>query len=115
MKRPFSRWPRLVCLAAGLLVLAVSHTVLSPALAQREVPPPGEGSHLFRRIVNDAINLQPDSSNLQPLESLDQLAEEPEKTLLIVLGETDVLDRLQPSFDKFLKQGGAALVATDRD
>jgi hypothetical protein len=84
-------------------------------MAQGEVLPAGDGSHLFRRIVNDAINLQPDSNNLQALESLDQLSEQPENTLLIVLGKTDVLDRLPFLLDDFLRLGGAALIATDRD
>jgi len=46
---------------------------------------------------------------------LDQLSAQPENTLLIVLGKTDVLDSLPISLDEFLRRGGAALVATDRD
>jgi hypothetical protein len=64
-----------------------------------------QGTHLFRRILYDL--------GLHPLRSRDQLAAQPEKTLLILLGETDYLKASE--LEAFVRRGGAVLLATDRD
>jgi hypothetical protein len=65
-----------------------------------------QGTHFFRRVLADR--------DLRPLHDLEQLQEEPEKKILIVLGETE---KLQRGFDleEFVRRGGAVLLATDRD
>jgi hypothetical protein len=50
---------------------------------------------------------------LRPLEKFEQLTNDPSKKLLIVLGETPYLDPDQLA--AFVQQGGAILLATDRD
>jgi len=67
-----------------------------------------QGTHLFRRILHDL--------NLVPLRDFKQLKNEPADKLLIVLGETrDLERRLKLKLGEFVEQGGAVLVATDRD
>jgi hypothetical protein len=86
---------------------ALGALVLPPrALAQAERIPFREGTHAFRRILFD--------QKIQPLGSVEELAEDRHHTLLIVLGETDVLGRIPEGLAGFLRAGGAALVATDR-
>jgi hypothetical protein len=97
----------LASVATGLVALALVHLTLPAVTAQQLVKPPGDGTHMFRRILNESI------PELRPLSSLDQLMEQPEHTLLIVLGETGAISELD--LDGFVKQGGAALIATDRD
>jgi hypothetical protein len=52
---------------------------------------------------------------LTPLQRLNQLDTAPERTLLVVFGKTDVLNRLPGGLTGFLDRGGAAIVATDQD
>ena len=65
-----------------------------------------QGTHFFRRLLSDR--------DLRPLQDMSELREEPEKKILIVLGETEKLRR---GFDleEFVRRGGAVLLATDRD
>ncbi len=90
-----------------VLLLALLGTCTSPPslYAQQDVR---KGTHLFRQTLHQF--------KLRPLKSLDELAGSEESKLLIVFGETDVLDNL----DKFdlrgwIIRGGAALIATDRE
>ena len=81
-----------------------------------------EGTHLFRRILHDADLKSIPLKNLRGLdarerqdvryEALQTLRREPEGKILIVLGETRFLDPRM--LDDFLNEGGALLVATDR-
>jgi hypothetical protein len=91
--------------AACLLAVAALLAPAAPAPAQPARPPFGEGTHAFRRILHDL--------ELEPLAGVPQL-DDPAHTLLIVLGETDVLDRVPGGLTQFLDAGGAALIATDR-
>jgi hypothetical protein len=52
---------------------------------------------------------------LQPLESAQHLGHDPERQLLIVLGDLEILDRLPLGLDEFVRRGGSALIATDRE
>jgi hypothetical protein len=65
-----------------------------------------QGTHGLRGILKDM--------ELEPLTDLSQLADQPERKLLIVLGETDVVDHLPGGVEQFLRSGGAVLIATDR-
>lgn len=90
-----------VCLGALAVLLAPAR-----APAQAEGVPFREGTHAFRRLLFDL--------KAEPLGGVDQLADDPRHTLLIVLGETDVLDQVPGGLRRFLEGGGATLVATDR-
>jgi hypothetical protein len=90
-----------------LLALACLLTAAPAAPAQQERLPIEEGTHLFRRVLHDL--------GLEPLENLEQLTDAPENKLLIILGETDVLDRLPEPLEEFVNRGGALLLATDRE
>jgi hypothetical protein len=92
--------------AVGLLTLAA---LLGPAPGAGAEPPRvpfGQGTHAFSRILHDL--------QMEPLSGPEELRRDPRHTLLIVLGETDVLDRVPGGLREFLERGGAALVATDR-
>src|SRR5262245_58669677 len=66
-----------------------------------------EGTHVFRRILHDH-NIE------QGLESIDDVSAEPGRTLLIVLGDLNVLTKVPGGLEQFLADGGAALLASDR-
>jgi hypothetical protein len=93
---------RLGLCALSLLALAA---LTRPVRAQRVSLRFAQGTHLFRRILHDL--------NLRPLRKWEQLQEEPAEKLLIVLGETKSLNR--QNLSDFVQDGGAVLVATDRD
>lgn len=65
-----------------------------------------EGTHVLRRILFD--------NGLRPLEEYDALADEPRRTLLVVLGELNVLSQVPGGTEKFVRDGGALLAASDR-
>jgi hypothetical protein len=79
-------------------------------LGAQDAPPSREiarGSQVFRHVLHEM--------NLQPLQTCEQLAEDPAHNLLIVLGETAVLHSLLPvRLEDFVRSGGSALIATDR-
>jgi hypothetical protein len=76
------------------------------AAAQGQPPPFGQGTHAFRRILHDLKK--------EPLRDAGALRDDPTHTLLIVLGDTDVLAQVPDGLEAYLSRGGAALVATDR-
>jgi hypothetical protein len=88
----------------ALCVLALS-APSCPAQAQRVSLRFAQGTHLFRRILHDL--------NLVPLRDFGQLAE-PAGKVLIVLGETESVRR-RLNLGRFVEQGGAVLLATDRN
>jgi hypothetical protein len=96
---------RLRHVLAGLVLSVVAVAAPPRAVAQTSRPPFGEGTHAFRRILHDL--------EMEPLDSV-RAVRDPPHTLLVVLGETDVLDQLPGGLRGFLARGGAALVATDR-
>jgi len=55
-------------------------------------------------------------TGLKPLQSLDDLLDQPTSKVLIVLGQTDLIDPLctRGRLKGFLERGGAILIATDR-
>src|SRR5205814_44137 len=62
-----------------------------------------EGTHAFRRVLFDR--------GLTPLESFDSLVDEPRRNILIVLGDLEVINRIPGGLQKFVKEGGAVLLA----
>jgi hypothetical protein len=108
MRPPVCRLPVLPLLALGLLALGGELT-LPRTCAREEGVPFRQGTQAFRRILYDLVG----GNNLKPIEPR-ELSEDPEHTLLVVLGETEVLDRVPDGLFQFILRGGAALVATDR-
>src|SRR5262249_3220973 len=93
-----------------LLALAFPYAPPPPAYGQEDLRSLREGTHLFRRILYDA--------GLQPLQKMLDVGKEPEKTILIVLGDTRVLadnsllsTRPPMSVEEFVQRGGAVLLA----
>src|SRR5262249_8945880 len=69
--------------------------------------PSGQGTDIFRRILHDSFYVT-------PLKVPEDLGNEPERKVLIALGDTSVLDQVPGGLLRFVQKGGAALVATDR-
>jgi hypothetical protein len=95
-----SRWP------AALLAVAGFAFALPEAAAQQISPQWLEGMHAFRRILYER--------QFTPVTSIDQLMSDPAHGVLIVLGDTEVLDSVPDGISRFVEQGGALLVASDR-
>lgn len=99
---------------AALMSLILTLTALGTAPAQeadKKGPPFGEGTHAFRAILNK-LKLEPIASETQfRNEVRDGNAD---KILLIVLGDTRVLQRVPDGLKAFLEDGGAVLIASDR-
>lgn len=98
-----SRCPRFSMprLLAAVLLLIV------PAIlqAQPSAVPFGQSSHAFRYLLKQ--------QQLQPLNGLEEMSD-PAHTLLVVFGATGALAEIPGGLPRFLDQGGALLVATDR-
>ncbi len=65
-----------------------------------------EGTHIFRRILHD--------DGFTALNGYDDLRRDPGTTLLVVLGNLEDLKSIPGGLPKFLRDGGAALIASDR-
>jgi hypothetical protein len=94
---------------AVLVRLCVAGVFVAPGTARAQeasVLPPGYGTHLFRLILHDC--------GLTPLSRLNDLNEDAENKILVVLGETEVLDHVPGGLESFVARGGALLLATDR-
>ena len=105
MSCPVRRMPASALLAACLLA-AWLLAGACPAAAQSEQDLWRQGTQAFRLVLHN-LGFRP---LLSPREALAQ----PERTIVIVLGETELLDRLPGGPAQFVEQGGAVLVATDR-
>jgi hypothetical protein len=99
--------PARLPLLAGCVVACLLASPVSVRAQRVHEPPFGQGTFLFRNLLH--YNLK-----LTPVKDPHDLADEPGRTILIVLGETEVLNGLPLKLTDFLEQGGAALVATDR-
>lgn len=64
-----------------------------------------EGTHVLRRILHD--------HDFEALGSFDDVTE-PRRTLVVALGDLDGLKDLPGGLEKFLRDGGAALLTSDR-
>lgn len=99
---------RISRLAAGLL--AVGCLLLAPrlALAQRARAEFEVGSQAFRQLLG--------WYHAEPLETVADLSQvDPQDTLLIVFGSTQILDQVPGGVAAFRAAGGAVLIASDRD
>jgi hypothetical protein len=93
-------------LGLTLLLLAgvqAQEVPLDPVARQRAVR---EGTHVLRRILFD--------EGFTARESLDEIVEVPEKSLLVVLGNLESLHRIPGGLRRFVEKGGAVLLASDR-
>ncbi len=107
---------RPVRLGIPLAVLACLLAAVTPRAAAQPMVPRvrPNGTHAFRLMLH--------GSKLQPLQGVADLAKEPGKSLLIVFGDTRVLDELdnlmgedgRTGLESFLERGGAVLLASDR-
>lgn len=81
----------------------------SPLSAQEPRRRPfSEDTHAFRFILH--------AQGLRPVQALEELNEDAQQTLFIVLGTTEFLTALpEPGLRGFLRDGGALLLATDRE
>jgi hypothetical protein len=95
-----SRWP------AALLAVAGFALALPDAAAQQISPQWLEGMHAFRRILYER--------QFTPVHSMQELQSDPQHGMLVVLGDTDVVDSVPGGIIQFVEQGGALLVASDR-
>lgn len=89
-----------------LLVLWAGAAFLTagPAPAQGHKPF-SQDDHAFRFLLY--------GFHFKPLASVNDLQEEPEHTVLIVCGETDVLGDVPGGLQNFIERGGSVLIATD--
>jgi hypothetical protein len=90
----------------GALALAA---FFAPAV--RADPPPLEQPNEGMGAIQYILAAQ----GLTPLSQREQLRNSPSRTVLIVLGNTDVLREIPDGLSTFLERGGALLVATDQD
>jgi hypothetical protein len=88
------------------LGLAIVLTLAPAVRAQKQPQRFAEGMHVLRRILYD-LNVK------QALESFAQL-NDPEHTILIVLGEMNPLVDIPGSLKGFVEKGGAVLLASDQ-
>lgn len=94
-----------------LLLVLWSGTVLLEAVpASAQVQHPVQKSfslddHAFRYLLY--------GFHLKPLESVNDLKDAPEHTILIVCGDTDVLEDVSGGLQRFIERGGSVLIATD--
>jgi hypothetical protein len=96
------KFPRRILVLCCLLVPAAA----SAQEAQKKVVPP-EGTQAFRNILHQF--------DLKPVKTLAELADrKPEETVLIVFGNTAILEQIG-SLETFRAKGGAILIASDRD
>ncbi len=101
---------RIVCWPRWLWLAGLASFLLLPSFASAQTArvPFEQGDHAFRFVLN--------LFKFQPLNDISQLDENADHSILVVFGETQVLDNLPGSdLQKFLDKGGAVLVATDRD
>ncbi len=94
-------WPALALSLLGFLLT-------SSVLAQNDQPNLQFllGTQAFRYILNQR--------HFKPVLSADDAVREPQHTLIVVFGDTSVLDALPVRVADFVKDGGAVLIATDR-
>jgi hypothetical protein len=112
-KTPHGRLqPTLLLLLAGLLLAL-------PGRIQAQVPPgmpsgPGEASPTFRLGTQAFRRFFLHDNGFRPLSGWRELTDDPEHTLLVILGGQPDLDDIPGGLENFLNQGGAALIATDQ-
>jgi hypothetical protein len=115
--RPLPPFAGLLACLASLVLTPVPRAAAQEGAPVSELPPGGtfgQGSHAFRLLLNRRQCL--------PLENEQQLRDDPEHSLLIVLGDPAILGTLAGPhirgfgnwLSEFVTRGGALLVATDQ-
>lgn len=94
----------MICRSA-LFALMAALLWVGTTLAQPPSLPFGQGTHGLRRILTDL--------ELEPVQGFDDIRD-PKQTLIVVLGETAVLNDIPDGLEAFVRLGGAVLIATDR-
>src|SRR5262249_40741422 len=110
--RGMSAWRSPLRFLVALVVLVGLPGLFSFARAQEEPKEDREtrsrkireGTHILRRMLFD--------EGLKPLDSFRGI--DPKRSILIVLGRTDQLTRIRGGISRFVSQGGALLLASDR-
>jgi hypothetical protein len=93
--------------ASIFLGVALSLAAIGSVAAQATPTLPADGTDAFRYILHDR--------ELTPVASWESLEEAPDKSILIVFGRMRrVLEQVPQGLRKFVEDGGAVLVATDR-
>ncbi len=93
----------------ALPVLSILLALPGPAAAQAKRPF-GEGTHALRVILH-RMDLEPIATGREFRQGVNT---DPERILIICLGKTDFLTRVPGGLPAFIGQGGALLLATDR-
>jgi hypothetical protein len=88
----------------GFLGVAAFLALASPAMAQSRVPFE-QDNHAFRFVLY--------SLGLHPLSETRNAISKPDESIVIVFGQTAILERLGPK--QFVENGGALMIATDRE
>jgi hypothetical protein len=106
-------WPRLSALACLACLAAVA-----PAQPPEVAPAPTDTEPPARARVSatgfDALRGLSKRAGLQPLGSWEDLFSDPSRNVLIVLGDTRLLNARLGEIREFLNAGGVVLIATDR-
>lgn len=93
-----------------LAVLAASSAWQAPDLDLLRQPMMSayrQGTNAFRRVLQRA-------GYTEPASSLVEVVEDPDNSLLVVLGDATFLNRNHEAFSQFIQKGGSVLIATDR-
>jgi hypothetical protein len=101
---------RAACLLTGIVAAGLLLAPL-PCLAQEQTRISYEGTEAFRNLLHIFYHCE-------PLKDIADLNTVPRDTVLIVFGDTRVLDKVRKvtsGLDKFRKRGGAVLIASEFD
>jgi hypothetical protein len=94
----------LLCRAAiGALLVAILFATMAPAQPPADSGPVDEQTRIFRRSLF--------LLKFKPLKSFDELDKD---SILVLLGDTHRLMEVPGGLNRFLQQGGAALIASDK-
>jgi hypothetical protein len=96
------------CAPIAVFAVAAALAVATPAQAQDDAQSFLQGTHVFR------FALGPHEGKFTPLNSLKDLSTDPKQSILVVFGDTRILDAVPNGPRDFLRRGGAILAATDR-
>src|SRR5713226_2787545 len=96
---PVRPWPAFLLALAGVALAFPNATAQQPSAKWLQ------GTHAFRYILH--------IHGFRPLQRFEDLATAPSKSILIVLGDTRILDENARAVQKLVNDGCALLVATD--
>jgi hypothetical protein len=97
-------------LLTGWAVLVLGWCVLAAAPARAD----DATAQVYPRGIHAFLQMLDKVFHLQPVTRVNDLDQAPDRTLLIVFGDPRGLDLVPDGVQRFLRQGGAVLVASDR-